>query len=428
MPPVDDQVDLDLLLRDAIFNVAVQAYSSGVGISAHVDSRLPVRIQGNAKELEGFLKQGLTKTLKAGGTDTLAIAIWLDKSRLDNRHHRILLEICRRVPAGTKPLTSLADLWASPVGNQIPQPMRERQQEAAEAVMIPLPCIPDTGFPSMAEKWIDACRDRYLLIVPGPMFDEERAAASFAAAGLERVVALTPGQALKMARTRVEMGLTVDFLVLEGQSLGAAAFDLAKAFRADSRLSKTQIVLTGNTRDVGLTENDAALFDALQQVSLPWRRLMQLLYDLSIAQTQAPARRQQGEAKPGALPSLEGRRILIAEDVETNQMLLQTVLAPTGAEVEVVADGATVVKRQAEAPADLILMDLQMPGMGGIEAVRRLRAMGGAAAEIPVMALTAYVRSADRKVAMEAGMNAFLAKPIVVAELYDLLHQLLPEK
>jgi CheY-like chemotaxis protein len=155
---------------------------------------------------------------------------------------------------------------------------------------------------------------------------------------------------------------------------------------------------------------------------------MQLLYDLSIAQTQAPARRQQGEAKPGALPSLEGRRILIAEDVETNQMLLQTVLAPTGAEVEVVADGATVVKRQAEAPADLILMDLQMPGMGGIEAMRRLRAMGGAAAEIPVMALTAYVRSADRKVAMEAGMNAFLAKPIVVAELYDLLHQLLPEK
>jgi CheY-like chemotaxis protein len=89
---------------------------------------------------------------------------------------------------------------------------------------------------------------------------------------------------------------------------------------------------------------------------------------------------------------------------------------------------AHVDSRLAEAPADLILMDLQMPGMGVIEAVRRLRAMGGAAAEVPVMALTAYVRYADRKVAMEAGMNAFLAKPIVVAELYDLLHQLLPEK
>ena len=44
------------------------------------------------------------------------------------------------------------------------------------------------------------------------------------------------------------------------------------------------------------------------------------------------------------------------------------------------------------------------------------------------MALTAYARSADRKLAMEAGMNAYLAKPIVVAELYDLLRQLLPEK
>ncbi|MFQ5566200.1 MAG: response regulator, partial [Paracoccaceae bacterium] len=65
--------------------------------------------------------------------------------------------------------------------------------------------------------------------------------------------------------------------------------------------------------------------------------------------------------------------------------------------------------------------------MGGIAAMRRLRALGGAGGAVPVVALTAYARSADRQLALDAGMDAYLAKPIVVAEFYDLLRRLLPE-
>jgi CheY-like chemotaxis protein len=129
----------------------------------------------------------------------------------------------------------------------------------------------------------------------------------------------------------------------------------------------------------------------------------------------------------GVIPSLAGRRILIAEDVPTNQFLLEAVLAPTRAEVEVVADGIALLERYALAPADLILMDLQMPGMGGVAALRRLRVLSDAARAVPVVALTAYAREADRRASLKAGMDAYLAKPIVVAELYDLLRKLLPE-
>jgi CheY-like chemotaxis protein len=128
----------------------------------------------------------------------------------------------------------------------------------------------------------------------------------------------------------------------------------------------------------------------------------------------------------GVIPSLAGRRILIAEDVATNQFLLQAVLAPTGAEVEIVADGAALLERFALAPADLILMDLLMPGMGGIAALRRLRVMSDAARVVPVVALSAYAREADRHASLKAGMDAYLAKPIVVSELYDLIGKLLP--
>ncbi len=111
----------------------------------------------------------------------------------------------------------------------------------------------------------------------------------------------------------------------------------------------------------------------------------------------------------------------------TNQVLLQAVLAPTGAEVDVVTDGAAVLKWPCEAPAGLILMDLQMPGTGGIVATRQLRRLSGAAGAVRVVALTAYARRADRQSALDAGMDAYLAKPIVVAEFYDLLRKFLLE-
>jgi CheY-like chemotaxis protein len=129
----------------------------------------------------------------------------------------------------------------------------------------------------------------------------------------------------------------------------------------------------------------------------------------------------------GRIPTLTGRRILVAEDVATNQALLKAVLEPTGAEVEIVSDGTALLKRHSQAPADLILMDLLMPRMNGITAVRRLRALGGAAKLVPVVALTAHARGVDRSLALNAGMNAYLAKPIVLSELYDLLFELLPE-
>jgi CheY-like chemotaxis protein len=65
--------------------------------------------------------------------------------------------------------------------------------------------------------------------------------------------------------------------------------------------------------------------------------------------------------------------------------------------------------------------------MGGIAAMRHLRAMEGGPGAVPVVALTAYASSTDRQMALDAGMDAYLAKPIVVAEFYDLLRRLLPE-
>jgi CheY-like chemotaxis protein len=426
MPPAPDQIDLETLLREAISSVAVSTYSRGVGITAHIDNRLPSSVLCDVSALSGFLRRGLAQTVEAGRTEMIALALWRDDSERGGEAG-MLLEACRAVRDGKRPLTGIADLWTLPFCGGTARPVAGRQSDGVETVLIPLPCRPDPDAPLMVQKWGGAFRGRYLLNVRDLLFDRERSRDSLAAAGLETDFTTAPEEALELARDRADKGQSVDFLVLDGRRLGAAAITLARDFRADPRLAGARIVLTGDARGLDLSNDDAALFDAVPRTSVPWRRLMDLLHDFAREPGEAPAPPPAENRATGAIPALTGRRILIAEDVATNQVLLEAVLAPTGAAVETVTDGAAVLERQAEAPADLILMDLQMPGMGGIAAMRRLRALGGAAGAVPVVALTAYARNADRQLALDAGMDAYLAKPIVVAEFYDLLRRLLPE-
>ncbi len=425
MPPAVDQIDLETLLREAISSVAVSTYSRGVGITAHIDNRLPSSVLCDVSALSDFLRRGLARTVEAGRTEMIALALWLDDSERAGEAG-MLLEACRAVREGKRPLTGIADLWTLPFCGGTARPVAGRQSDGVETVLIPLPCRPDPDAPLMVQKWGGAFRGRYLLNVRDLLFDRERSRESLAAAGLETDFATAPEEALELARDRADKGQSVDFLVLDGHRLGAAAITLAKEIRADPRLAGARIVLTGDSRGLNLSNDDTALFDAVRRISMPWRRLMDLLHDFAREPGEAPALQPAGNRTAGAIPALAGRRILIAEDVATNQVLLEAVLAPTGAEVEVVTDGAAVVERHGAAPADLILMDLLMPGTGGIAALRRIRLLDGAAGAVPVVAVTAYARSADRQLALAAGMDAYLAKPIMVAEFYDLLRRLLP--
>lgn len=121
--------------------------------------------------------------------------------------------------------------------------------------------------------------------------------------------------------------------------------------------------------------------------------------------------------------SLSGIRILMAEDNEINSMIAEELLKQAGAEVKTVENGQLAVdyflNPDAE-PVDLILMDIRMPVMDGLEATRRIRASGHPRAEsIPILALTANGLEEDNKEILDAGMNMRLSKPLSVQLLYE---------
>jgi CheY-like chemotaxis protein len=111
-------------------------------------------------------------------------------------------------------------------------------------------------------------------------------------------------------------------------------------------------------------------------------------------------------------PVLEGLRVLVVEDNPTNRMIATKLLESLGAQVATAADGYLGVEAAERGDYHLILMDVQMPGIDGLEAARRIRALGGAAAKTPIVALTANVLAHQRRAYLDAGMDGVVGKPI----------------
>ena len=137
---------------------------------------------------------------------------------------------------------------------------------------------------------------------------------------------------------------------------------------------------------------------------------------------------EKSEEKTGS-HHFDGKKVLLAEDNEMNQMIAVAILQETGLAVEIAADGQEAVDMMKAAPAgyyDLILMDVQMPVMDGYEATRQIRALDDPAkAGIPIIAVTANAFEEDRNIAFSAGMNGHLAKPYDVPAIMETLEQLL---
>jgi PAS domain S-box-containing protein len=125
-------------------------------------------------------------------------------------------------------------------------------------------------------------------------------------------------------------------------------------------------------------------------------------------------------AAPGRETSLDGLRVLLAEDVADNQMLMRRYLARTGVQLQIVPNGEEAVDLALKDPPDLVLMDIQMPKLDGIQATKRLRAAGFKA---PILALTAHAMAEEVTRSFNAGCNAHLIKPITKSVLIDAIRE-----
>ncbi len=120
------------------------------------------------------------------------------------------------------------------------------------------------------------------------------------------------------------------------------------------------------------------------------------------------------------------KTILYVDDNEFNRSMIRDLLARTSYRLIEAADGEEGVAVALEERPDLILMDIQLPKISGLEATRRLRG-DAKTAHIPIMAITSYALSGDDKKALDAGATAYLAKPYSPRKLLEMVRKYAPE-
>ena len=162
-------------------------------------------------------------------------------------------------------------------------------------------------------------------------------------------------------------------------------------------ICKSLIDIMGGTIEVESTEGEGSSFSFA--LELPVAALNEPKVDL--------------DAVAPALQPSHGAHILLAEDVAMNQELAVAMLTRWGHTVDVVADGAAAVDAVMRNRYDLVLMDVQMPVIDGLEATRRIRRLGGAFETLPIIAMTANVLARDVEWCRAAGTNAHIGKPFV---------------
>jgi two-component system sensor histidine kinase/response regulator len=119
--------------------------------------------------------------------------------------------------------------------------------------------------------------------------------------------------------------------------------------------------------------------------------------------------------------------VLLAEDNESMRGILKQLLEMAGARVTLAENGQVAVQRVEDTRFDLVLMDMQMPVMGGLEAAQRIR-LNPAHQSLPIVALTAGGFNEDRELCIQAGMNDYLMKPFEYKDLIEVLQRHLPTR
>jgi PAS domain S-box-containing protein len=248
--------------------------------------------------------------------------------------------------------------------------------------------------------------------------------------GFEVARATSEEQALDIMSREAAAGRPFDVALLDDRPTTLLAGDLARHIHNDPELSATRIILVispGRRPPAGFLL-DWGVSALLSKPLKPTSLLSLLASVLNVAtETYAaipsPRLHRRHRLRPEWIQRL---RVLIVEDNPVNAKVVERLLGQAGYALDVVATGDEAIEAFARTPYDLILMDLQLPGMDGIEATRRIRAMEAPGSRVPIIANTARATGDDREKCMEAGMDGFLPKPLDAERLLGALEPFLP--
>ncbi|WP_459867187.1 hybrid sensor histidine kinase/response regulator [Endothiovibrio diazotrophicus] len=261
--------------------------------------------------------------------------------------------------------------------------------------------------------------DHRCLIVDDDATNREILASYLDTWGVEHEAAADAATALGRLCDTAYRGAPFDLLLLDLHMPDTDGLQLARAVRDEPGIHQPRILLLTSGLHPDRESLDHHGIDLAIAKPLGPSRLLDAIATL-FRNTGATAA---SPPTPPAAEQGERRRVLLVEDNAVNRMVAGAMLKQLGCVVEEAGDGLAALARMADDPFDLVMMDIQMPRLDGLEATRRQRAREaeGGGGHQPIVALTAHALTGDREKCLEAGMDDYLTKPIQFNALRELI-------
>lgn len=231
--------------------------------------------------------------------------------------------------------------------------------------------------------------------------------------------------ALQILHQAVEAGTPYDIALIDMLMPEMDGESLGRLIKGDVNLWTTTLVMLTSVVD-SLSAARAQEIGFAAWLTKPVKRSQLLRCLVSLTKPSQPQENLEPSSPVVSFHAGKPWRILVAEDNPINQKLVRRLLEKIGYYVDAVANGKEAVQAVETAPYDLILMDVQMPGMDGLEATSIIREREkGNSRHIPIIAVTATAMKEDRELCLSAGMDGYVTKPFQPPELKDAIAKLL---
>ncbi len=227
--------------------------------------------------------------------------------------------------------------------------------------------------------------------------------------------------AIQAMHELADVGKPFDLVIIDGMMPEIDGFSVAKLIKQDSTLRNTPLIMLTSAASRGDAERCRALgIQGYLQKPVFAEDLHRV-----VCRVLGLSRDRSAEERPRPVPAADVRRILLAEDNLVNRKVAVRLLEKQGHRVIAEENGRAALQRALSEAFDVILMDVQMPEMDGLEATRRIREAERATGQrTPIIALTAHALTGDRERCLAAGMDAYVTKPIRAAQLLTAIQRI----
>jgi PAS domain S-box-containing protein len=451
--------DLRAMLEGVVDSLALRAHEKGLELVGLVAPDIPLQLQGDEARLRQVLLNLVGNAVKFTASGEVVITVTLaepETGEVCTPEHAVhALHFSIRDTGIGIPQNRLSEIFnpfmqvdasvsrqyggtglGLPIGYRLVSMMggtiqveSQEGQGSTFSFTIELPSVPALELPVPVT---DVPR---VLVVDDNQASRDFFATLLATRGSSHAVVAgaTPAQAA--LSSAAAHGMPFQVLIVDQSISTAEKGELERFVKEDPALSGIKMVMLAElgsyAHALGYREAGYAAYLAkpVKQVQL-WSTLAALSKEVETAEVEKPPRQNsEAEVSPAPEPdtsaSARRRSILLVEDNRTNQKVALAMLQKLGYQAQAVENGEDAVHALADGTYDLVLMDIQMPGMDGYSATHAIRAHQQALGTpaIPIVAMTAHAMAGEREKCLEAGMDDYIAKPVYPKTLMEVLNK-----